>query len=239
MTDSFSENAVLNGLFRMATDLVSERLLTRPINAGEVLFEPGAPLIHVIFPHTGIISLQAVLEDGRTIEKALIGREEFVGFEYVLGERHFAYHGAVVLSGRASWLSISEFEAALARHEDIRLAIHRSGLVLFRSLMQSVVCASHHSASQRLATWLLRVDDRSHDSHFELTQRTLASILGLRLATIGDACAKLHAANAIEQGRASLTIVDRRSLELLACECYQSWPSFSQNGPKAPLPGGR
>ena len=43
--------------------------------AGQVLYEPGQPLTHVFLPLTGMISLVAVMSDGRTAEGMTIGRE--------------------------------------------------------------------------------------------------------------------------------------------------------------------
>jgi hypothetical protein len=77
-----------------------------------------------------------------------------------------------------------------------------------------------HSASQRIATWLLRAQDRTGSDQFELTQRTLAGLFGLRLATISDASSRLVAADAIDQTRGLLTVTSRENLERAACECY-------------------
>ena len=215
------KNAVLGALHPAERDILFDRLLTKPIQAGEVLYEPGAPLIHMIFPHSGIISMQAILTDGRTIEKASVGRDSFVGIEYVLGERISPCHAVVTIPGQASWLSTNDFESIFANSEALRAVMMESSLRLVRNLMHAVVCASVHSASQRVATWLLRAQDRSDTNQFDLTQRTLANIFGLRLATISDACARLHAAGAIDQARGALTIVDREKLMVQACECYE------------------
>lgn len=201
-----------------------DRLLTRPINSGEVLFESGAPLIHLIFPHSGVISIQAILNDGRAIERTSVGHEDAVGIvEHALGLKSTPCRAVVAVSGRASWLPIDDLGAILSSCDEMREVIQKCHLRLLRSLIQSVACASVHSASQRLATWLLRAVDRSDSCQLDITQRMLAEIFGLRLATISDACARLHAAGAIGQGRGNLTIVNREQLKAQACECYDHW----------------
>ncbi len=215
------ENAVLGALCREEQDDVLDCLLTKPIKAGEILYEPDAPLIHMVFPHSGIVSLQAILTDGRSVEKASVGRESFVGIEYILGERTSPYHAVVTISGRASWLSSKDFEIMLGKCQTLRDVANTGSLRLIKTLMHAVVCASVHSASQRIATWLLRAQDRCGANQLDLTQRTLANIFGLRLATISDACARLHAAGAIDQARGTLTIIDRAKLKIQACECYE------------------
>ncbi len=189
--------------------------------SGEVLHEPGAPLIHVIFPHSGIISLQGMLSDGRTVECVSVGNDGLLGVEHFLGEKVFLHHAVVTISGSASWLPVTDLGAALSQFTPISDVMQRCSLKRMRESMQTAVCASVHSASQRVATWLLRALDRTGSSHLELTQRTLANVFGLRLATISDACGRLNGAGAIDQGRGTLTIIDPAKLRELSCECYE------------------
>jgi len=221
MTAEPFENTILQALYKEVPELVCDRLVTRPLQTGEVLYEPGNPLIHMIFPHSGIISLQAVLQDGRSVENTSIGRDNFIGVDYLLGEKVTSYHAVVAIPGRASWLSVNDFSAALAAGGPLQGVMRNASRDLLRDLMRGVVCASVHSASQRVATWLLRALDRNDRSQFDITQRTLANIFGLRLATISDACARLHAAGAIDHGRGTMTITDRDALESQCCECYK------------------
>lgn len=224
MTAGPLENIILKALYAEVPELVYGRLVTKPVQSGEVLYEPDNPLLHMIFPHSGIISLQVVLQDGRTVENMSIGRDSFIGVDYLLGERVTSYHAVVAISGRASWLSANDFAAALTACEPLQGIMRGASRGLLRDLMRGVVCASVHSASQRVATWLLRALDRNDSNQFDITQRTLANIFGLRLATISDACARLHAAGAIDHGRGTMTITDRDMLESQCCECYRDYP---------------
>lgn len=213
LTESFSPEC---------RSFLAERMLTKPIISGEVLYQADAPLLNLIFPHDGIISFQYVLNDGRTVEKLSVGKDGFVGVPFLFGETRFPCHAITVISGNASWISVHEFNDAMARFSCIQPALESYTMRVLKHLMQSVVCASVHSASQRIATWLLFADDRSQTSSFDITQRTLANIFGLRLATVGDACAKLGMAGAIDHSRGTMSIADRESLERQACECYQA-----------------
>lgn len=201
---------------------LEERMLTKPIMSGEVLYEPDAPLLNLIFPHDGLISFQATLRDGRTVEKMTVGKEGFVGVAYLLGERRFPCHAVTVISGRASWVPVTDFGVAMEKFPCLRPSLSAYTMQMVKQLMQSVVCASVHSASQRIATWLLHADDRSQTSSFDLTQRTLANIFGLRLATVSDACSRLHGAGAIDHSRGVMAIANRTLLEAQACECYEA-----------------
>jgi CRP-like cAMP-binding protein len=215
------DNVLLRSLPAEARALISDRVLRKPINSGEVLYENQSPLLFLIFPVFGVVSLQATLKDGRTVEEASIGPEGVLGIEYFLGERTTSYRAIVTIAGEACWLPVSDFEAVLeafpSLHEILQNGIRRT----INRLRNRVICASVHSASQRMATWLLRAQDRTGFSQFELTQRTLAGLFGLRLATISDTSSRLAAAGAIDQTRGLLTIVERSELEKQACECYE------------------
>jgi hypothetical protein len=47
--------------------------------AGSVLHGSGARLTHAYFPTTAIVSLQSLMNDGASVEIAVVGREGFVG----------------------------------------------------------------------------------------------------------------------------------------------------------------
>jgi hypothetical protein len=64
------------GVFRMLCSLADITI---------VLAEPGDGFDHVYFPHSGMLSLPAVMKDGKAIETATVGREELVGGTAGLG----------------------------------------------------------------------------------------------------------------------------------------------------------
>jgi CRP-like cAMP-binding protein len=213
-------NLLLGSLPEEARGLLDGRILTKPINSGEVLYESDSPLLHLIFPQKGVISLQATLDDGRSVEEASVGPEGVLGLEYFLGERMASYRAVATIAGEACWLAVGDFDDVVRKFPEIQDLVQAGLRRAVNRLRNRVICASVHSASQRMATWLLRAHDRTGSDQFELTQRTLAGLFGLRLATISDASSRLSAAGAIDQTRGMLTIVEREKLEALACECY-------------------
>lgn len=214
-------NHLLQSLPGDARAQLEGRLLTKPVHSGEILYDIESPLINLIFPSSGVISLQACLQDGRTVEEASVGPEGVLGIEYFLGERIASYRAVVTIAGEASWLAMSDFDALFGKYPVINDLIQAGVRRTINRLRNRIICASVHSASQRMATWLLRAQDRTGINQFELTQRTLAGLFGLRLATISDASSRLSASGAIDQTRGMLTIVERSQLERLACECYE------------------
>lgn len=217
-----SGNYLLDSFESDCQDFLAKRMLTKPIMSGEVLYELDAPLLNLIFPHEGLISYQYTLKDGRTVERMAVGTDGFVGMQYLIGETRLSSQVVTVIAGRASWVTVQDFDAALKKFPGIRPLVRAFFVNEMRGVLQTAVCAGVHTASQRIATWLLRADDRSQTSRFDITQRTLANIFGLRLATVSDACSRLHNAGAIAHSRGSINIVDRPLLEAQACECYEA-----------------
>ena len=54
-------------------------LLRVSLRQDQVLYETGDPLRHAFFPHDTVVSLVAVLKDGRSAEMAVYGREGALG----------------------------------------------------------------------------------------------------------------------------------------------------------------
>src|SRR5688500_18853313 len=65
---------------------ISPTLDTVPLPLKQILHEPGDTIRHVYFPGGGFLSVLTVLEDGRMVEVATIGREGMVGISAVLND---------------------------------------------------------------------------------------------------------------------------------------------------------
>jgi CRP-like cAMP-binding protein len=79
------DNKLLSSLPRDQFDLLSPHLITQSLEQGLVLIEAGDEVDYVYFPHYGMLSLLAVLKDGKAIETATVGREGVVGAMAGLG----------------------------------------------------------------------------------------------------------------------------------------------------------
>src|SRR4051812_34387035 len=61
-------------------------LETVPLSFKQVLYEAERPLEHVYFPHRGVVSMVAEMEDGSAVEVATVGPEGIVGLPIFLGD---------------------------------------------------------------------------------------------------------------------------------------------------------
>jgi CRP-like cAMP-binding protein len=85
---------------------------------------------------------------------------------------------------------------------------------------QLVACNRLHEIGQRLARWLLMCQDRFDSQLLPLTHEFLAQMLGTGRPSVSLAAGALEAAGLIQNMRGTVKILNRKSLEESACECY-------------------
>src|SRR5205085_6174572 len=76
---------LLSSLPRDQFDLLGPHLITQSFGQGTVLVEAEDEVDYIYFPHYGMLSLLAVLKDGKAVETATVGREGVVGAMAGLG----------------------------------------------------------------------------------------------------------------------------------------------------------
>ena len=200
--------------------LLTPHLRTTALERGAMLHEVGEDIKRVYFPHSGMISLVAVMRSGATVETATMGRAGVIGASVGLGGRSATERAIVQLAGTAAWLSAAQFRAAANQSQAIRDLIGRYNDVLLAQVQQSVACNALHALEGRLCRWLLQAHDFTDGNDIPLTQEFLAQMLGVRRTTVTIAARLLQGAGLIRYRRGHIQIMDRPALEGLACECY-------------------
>jgi len=216
------ENWFLAALTPQCRAFLHDRLVAKDVIAGQLLFKAGEPIEALIFPLDGIISLQTEIGQDQRVENLAVGLDSVIGAQVLMGETHHGQTAVALLSGKTLWLPKQDFIEALELFPCVRPAVSASMARGVRRLMQGVACANVHSAVQRIATWLLHVDDRVSAGGFDLTQKTLSEVFALRPATVSDSCSKLLASGAIHYARGRISILDRACLLQHACACYEA-----------------
>jgi CRP-like cAMP-binding protein len=191
------------------------------LTAKQILFQPGDRITHVYFPLEAIISLVSVMEDGSTVEVALIGKEGLVGAPTIIGDGITSYQAIVQIAGSALRFNSELFKTELNHSPSLqeRLLIYLQAL--FVQVAQGAVCNRLHTIDQRLARWLLTVQDGIQTNEFYLTQEFIAEMIGIRRSSVTVAAGTLQQAGMIQYSRGRITILDREKLESATCECYR------------------
>lgn len=86
---------------------------------------------------------------------------------------------------------------------------------------QSVACNGLHPIAQRCCRWLLIWHDYTQADVIPLTHEFLAIMLGVRRPSVTLVLQPLQERGLVKCGRGTITILDRRGLEVASCECYQ------------------
>src|SRR5262245_11879744 len=221
--------------------ILAPHLRTVSLERETVLHDAEDEIEHVYFPHSGMISLVAVMQSGATVETGMVGREGVVGATAGLGSRRAFARAIVQLPGTAAQISRAHFQAAARESGAIRSLIVGYNDLLLAQIQQSVACNALHMLEPRLCRWLLQTHDCVEGDIIPLTQEFLGQILAVRRTTVTVAACLLQSAGMIRYRRGRVQIVNRPALEESACECYgpsgvRSSGSTRRQLPLAPYP---
>jgi CRP-like cAMP-binding protein len=201
-----------------------ERLYTHlelvPLSLGAVLYESGDVLHHVFFPTNSIVSLLYVLADGASAEISVVGNEGMIGITLFMGGETTPSRAVVQSAGFAYRLPGDLLKDEFHRNGEVQLLLLRYTQALITQMAQTAVCNRHHSVDQQLCRWLLLSLDRLATNELIMTQELIANMLGVRREGVSEAAAKLEKIGVIRYARGHITILNRRKLEQLCCECY-------------------
>ena len=182
---------------------------------------PNQLATHVYFPWGGVCSLTTVMRNGQSVEVGTIGNEGMVGMSVYFGGLLPELLTLVQVGGPGAFaMRAGLFRAEMARQGPLYQVVRRYSQALIALIMQSAACNGLHTVDQRCARWLLMSHDRVGDV-IELTQEYLATMLGVRRSSVTDVAKRLQADGLIRYTRGRITILDRKGLEKLSCECYR------------------
>ncbi len=185
-----------------------------------LLYEPESAPRYVHFLTSGIASTVTTLSVGTSVEVGFVGREGIAEKIHLLGPLTGMTRCFMQVAGAGLRMDFKRCKEMFAKDASFRNAILR--LVQHEALVlaQLGACNRIHEGEERLARWLLMVQDRTGESEMTLTQEFLAYMLGARRSTVNLAAGSLRRAGLIKFRRSNIRIEDRERLEEAACECY-------------------
>ena len=192
-----------------------------PCERGRILLDADSTLDDVFFPDSGVVSVVALYEDGSIIEMATIGREGCTGFQAIFGDKESSVRFLVQLPGSAARMSRSAFLRAMKAMPAFRNLMRAYVQAFMEQVLVSGACNGAHSVRQRLARWLLMMDDRTDGNILQITQTLLAEMLGVYRPTITNALREFEKAGLVAPGQRQIVVLDRKALLQASCECYQ------------------
>ena len=201
---------------RLLPDLETLRLRSK-----RILLKPHVPVRKIYFLAGGVCTITQVTADGQMAGVAIVGNEGLVGMAAFGGDPESGQTAVVeIADGDAQVMDVKVFRREMERQTSFSDLVHRYAQAFVESLMQSVACNALHPIEKRCARCLLDIRDRVGRDEFPLTQEVLATMLGVRRASVTLAAGTLHRAGLIDHAHKIIIVRDVAGLENAACECY-------------------
>jgi CRP-like cAMP-binding protein len=215
-----SANSLLGSLCPDDLSLLAKDLMPWFGEAGAVLYAPGDTVNMVYFPcGAALVSYRVVLEDGRGVETALVGREGAVGGIVSQGRLPAFARAVVQFPGLFYRMGTRQLEQAKLGSATLRQQFARYADCMVAQVFQSVACNAAHTIEQRAAKWLTAALDRTGDGEVPLTQEQLAAMLGVGRSYISRVVQSLKSRGVLETRRGGVRVRDLDHLYRLSCRC--------------------
>jgi Crp-like helix-turn-helix domain len=185
-----------------------------------VLAEHDAPITHIYFPDTAVVSQIVALPEGSNVEAAMIGCEGAVGIGGgMAGGRWFARQ-LVQVPGEVRRATRAQFTDLFDRCPELRKRILVYRDVFAAQLQQSIACSIKHSAEERFARFVLEMCSRGGGNEMSITHEYMAMLIGIGRPTVTLLMRSFEAANLVRGRRGGITVMDHEGLQAISCSCF-------------------
>lgn len=214
------ENLLLAALSVESRELIVSQATSVTLPLRSVLYTAGSVPVDAYFMTSGMASIVGSTSAGETVEVGIVGREGLVGAMHLLGPAVAPTECFIQLPGSALKIPFPKLLQLFKSSEEIRGRILEYVQEQTLGLSQLATCNRLHNAEERLARWLLMVDDCIQSDTINLTQEFLAKMLGAQRTTVTMVAGTLQRAGLIEYKRGAVHILNRQELEAASCDCY-------------------
>jgi CRP-like cAMP-binding protein len=191
------------------------------LERGDVVYRANRKIEAVYFPEDAVVAVVDRMADGRTVEVGTIGREGMLGLNIFLAGIVSPDKAIVLLSGAAIKIKSKDLRRELCLGTPLQRLLLAYARTYLAVISQSIACSRDHTIQQRLARWLLTINDYSGGREILMVQKSIAEMLGVRRVGISDAASELQSANLISYRRGRIKVLDKGRLGKSSCECYR------------------
>ncbi|MCC6736994.1 MAG: helix-turn-helix domain-containing protein [Bauldia sp.] len=191
------------------------------LSAGTILQEPDRRGTEVHFPVHAVLSVVGPASASRPgAEIALIGPEGMTGITEVLGGTPWPFGTIVQVAGEALAIEAERFAAIVADRPAARDFLLRYVQALLVQAGDTALANARGILSQRLARRIVMTHDRMGADVLPLTHQQLATMLGVRRASVTEALHLLEGDGIVRSLRGRLLVRNRAALLDLAAGYY-------------------
>jgi CRP-like cAMP-binding protein len=191
------------------------------LKTGDIIYRADEEIEAVYFPEEAVVAMVDTAADGRTVEVGIVGREGLVGINIFLGGAVTPDRAIVQLPGGAMRMNAKDLRKEILFGSPLQRLLLDYTRRFLAVISQSVACSQHHNVEQRLARWLLTMNDYAGSGEFLMVQDSIAAMLGVRRVGITEAAHRLQTAGLIAYRRGRMRVLDKAGLERRSCECYR------------------
>ena len=220
-------NAILRSLPDDEFETVRPHLQFVSLPHHRTLFEPNRRLESSYFLNSGMISIVFTTRNGGSVEVGVVGNEGFTPIPTATGLKRSPHRGVVQITGDAFKVSVIALETILRSSPQFQTLLNRYAAVHGMQVAQTAGCNRLHNLQQRLSRWLLLIQDRVESGLLRITHDFLATMLGTDRPSVSLAAGVLQRRRIIEYTHGAVKILNRKELEVSACECYGLIQQFS------------
>ncbi len=185
------------------------------------IMDPGGSTGYVYFPNSGIMSMLAGVEDDSSLIAWVVGREGMAGgLCLLLGAKEAPVRAVVQGKGTAMRMKAEDFKGECGNGSVFAGMLQHFAYSILVQVLQSTACYRFHPVEKRLARWLLMTGDRMETNQFQMTQKFLSNMVGVRRESVTNTAGILKEKGLITYQRGQMEIADRPGLEAAACKCY-------------------
>lgn len=187
------------------------------------LYEPDSAINYVWFPHSGVCSTLVHADNGEAVEIGLVGREGMVGLPLVLGASSNAFHSIVQVGGSATRIARRPFvDVVLAPGHPFCSGLLQYANLFVSNVGQTAACNRLHRIEQRLARWLLDLQDRIDTDVLPVTHEFLGLVVGAYRPSVSNALKAFEERGVLRVRRGALHITSLEALRAEACDCHDA-----------------
>lgn len=216
------KNHLLAILTEQMYDTLAPNLHQVSLNRGDMLHLPNETINELYFPIDCLLSITITMSNGATAETGVVGNREVIGINAFMGGRETTQTEYVVqIAGTAMKIDAEIMRREFQKNQELRDVMLRYTQAFIAQISQSVACNRLHQIEQRLARWLLEVQDRINSDELILTQELISNMLGVRRSGVTQAAQKLQEEGLISYSRGHIQILNQQKLEAKSCECFE------------------
>lgn len=199
-----------------ADDVETLRNVAEPISrfTGSHLFKEGEPAVAAYLIRGGEVDLYR-MHNHRPRVVARIGPGSVIGDIAMFGEGTYMSSARAVTQVEAFRFEREELIPELARHPALCLRWLVAGLRQLQNTQRRIVHLMHKTVLAQVADLLVEEATKGKP-HIELSQASIATMLGASRQTVNEAIGTLRQVGAIETGYRMITVADPRILDEIA-----------------------